>query len=85
MKYLTSSKLLHLQLRDPAFRKHFLLQCLILAHYCQRPPKADNAAKGELLEKVKAMEDSLWAALESMDSSGPKFAATLRTVIQVNI
>jgi hypothetical protein len=26
VKYLTSSKLLHLQLRDPAFRRHFLLQ-----------------------------------------------------------
>jgi hypothetical protein len=29
-KYLTSTKLLSLQMRDPAFRRHIMLQCLIL-------------------------------------------------------
>ena len=43
VKYLTSSKLLHLQLRDPAFRRHFLLQCLILMQYIKLPPKAVRA------------------------------------------
>lgn len=34
VKYLSSSRLMGLQLRDATFRRHFLLQCLILMQVC---------------------------------------------------
>ena len=37
VKYLTSSKLTRLQLRDAAFRRTLLLQCLVLLHACAHP------------------------------------------------
>src|SRR4051812_26997876 len=36
-KYLTSSRLLSLQLRDPTFRRHLLLQLVILFQYLINP------------------------------------------------
>nr|GMC90540.1 THO complex subunit 1 isoform X2 [Ipomoea batatas] len=33
IKYLTSSKLMGLELKDPSFRRHILVQCLILFDY----------------------------------------------------
>ena len=42
VKYLTSSKLTKLQLRDAAFRRTLLLQCLILLHACAHPKHAVN-------------------------------------------
>ena len=44
MKYLSSSKLLRLQLQDAGLRRHFLLQVLIFLHAVRHvgrlPPKA---------------------------------------------
>lgn len=37
VKYLTSSKLTRLQLRDAAFRRTLLLQCLVLLQACANP------------------------------------------------
>lgn len=36
VKYLSSPKLLNLQLRDAGFRRHFLVQCLTLLQACSR-------------------------------------------------
>ncbi len=36
VKYLSSPRLLQLQLRDAGFRRHFLVQCLVLLHACSR-------------------------------------------------
>ena len=36
VSYLSSPKLLHLQLRDAGFRRHFLVQCLVLLQACSR-------------------------------------------------
>jgi len=33
IKYLTSSKLMGLELKDPSFRRHILVQCLIFFDY----------------------------------------------------
>lgn len=47
VKYLTSSKLTRLQLRDAAFRRTLLLQCLVLLHACAHPiPKKANPGRG---------------------------------------
>ncbi|XVF32577.1 hypothetical protein REPUB_Repub17cG0094000 [Reevesia pubescens] len=42
IKYLTSSKLMGLELKDPSFRRHILLQCLILFDYLKAPGKNDK-------------------------------------------
>ena len=40
MSYLSSARLLGLQMADPALRRTFLTQCLILLHACQHPHKS---------------------------------------------
>ncbi|RVW96974.1 THO complex subunit 1 [Vitis vinifera] len=42
IKYLTSSKLMGLELKDPSFRRHILVQCLILFDYLKAPGKNDK-------------------------------------------
>lgn len=42
VKYLTSSRLLGLQLRDATFRRYLLTQALILLHHCQNPSKLEK-------------------------------------------
>ncbi|EFJ49979.1 hypothetical protein VOLCADRAFT_104130 [Volvox carteri f. nagariensis] len=54
-RYLTSSKLFGLQVRDCTFRRHFLLQCLALLQYIEQPSKADKSAIGQRPEGLEAM------------------------------
>jgi hypothetical protein len=60
-KYLTSSRLLNLQLRDPFFRRHILLQCIILFHFLNStskkpsPPKVDTKLLATLQQRVTAV------------------------------
>ena len=52
VKYLTTSKLTRLQLRDAAFRRTLLVQCLILLHACAHPKhSATKPAQHQLKEK----------------------------------
>lgn len=51
VKYLTSSKLTKLQLRDAAFRRTLLLQCLILLHACAHPKHAVNKPPAHQLKE----------------------------------
>ena len=50
VKYLTSSKLTKLQLRDAAFRRTLLVQCLVLLHACEHPR---HPTVGKPLPKLK--------------------------------
>uniref|UniRef100_A0A6M2EHN9 Uncharacterized protein n=1 Tax=Populus davidiana TaxID=266767 RepID=A0A6M2EHN9_9ROSI len=47
IKYLTSSKLMGLELKDPSFRRHVLVQCLILFDYLKAPGKNDKDLTSE--------------------------------------
>ena len=51
VKYLTSSKLTKLQLRDAAFRRTLLVQCLILLHACAHPKHAVNKPPAHQLKE----------------------------------
>ena len=44
VSYLSSARLMSLQLGDPALRRTFLVQCLILLHACQHPDKKEKDA-----------------------------------------
>lgn len=51
VKYLTSSKLTLLQLRDAAFRRTLLVQCLVLLHACAHPRQSAIKAATALKER----------------------------------
>lgn len=51
VKYLSSSRLLKLQLRDASFRRHFLLQVLIFLHSVRVLGKGQAAPKDALRPK----------------------------------
>ncbi|CAN1757137.1 THO complex subunit 1 [Linum perenne] len=49
IKYLTSSKLMGLELKDSSFRRHVLVQCLILFDYLKAPGKTDKDVTSETM------------------------------------
>lgn len=59
VKYLTSSKLIGLQLQDPSFRRQFMVQCLILFRFARDPVIGKEKKAGlssQQLEQAAAME-----------------------------
>ncbi|GIL96451.1 hypothetical protein Vretimale_2164, partial [Volvox reticuliferus] len=81
-RYLTSSKLFGLQVRDCTFRRHFLLQCLALLQYIEQPSKSDKSAIGQRPEGLEAMRTKLFSALSDTKEYGPDFAAAVRSVLE---
>jgi THO complex subunit 1 len=88
-KYLTSSKLMSLQMRDPAFRRHILLQCLILFQsldtptFCKKNSLTLNASQRETL---KALRTRTLEQLQStpVDADSAEFSATTEAAVSVN-
>ncbi|KAG2441455.1 hypothetical protein HXX76_003077 [Chlamydomonas incerta] len=82
-RYLTSSKLFGLQLRDCTFRRNFLLQCLALLQYIEQPNKADKSGLpgGGRPEGLEAMRARLYAALAETKDHGPEFAEAVKAVL----
>ncbi|KAG2485505.1 hypothetical protein HYH03_015778 [Edaphochlamys debaryana] len=80
-RYLTSSKLFGLQLRDCTFRRHFLLQCLALLQYIEQPSKLDKSAVGPKPEGLEALRNKLYTALAETKDHGPEVAAAVRAVL----
>ena len=54
VKYLSSRKLIRLQLQDAALRRHFLLQALIFLHACQHPVVKKDQQKRDALRSKQA-------------------------------
>eukprot|EP01025_Chloroclados_australasicus_P044923 TRINITY_DN4894_c0_g1_i2.p1 TRINITY_DN4894_c0_g1~~TRINITY_DN4894_c0_g1_i2.p1 ORF type:complete len:627 (-),score=82.35 TRINITY_DN4894_c0_g1_i2:206-2086(-) len=82
-QYLSSSQLFHLQLRDATFRKHFLIQCLILCQYCRMPGKSDKEPmKGKQLEELCILESTLLEALRKLPPDGQQFAQVVGRILQ---
>ena len=51
VKYLSSPKLMRLQLQDAALRRHFLLQALLFLHACQNPVVKTGTAAAQQAKK----------------------------------
>ncbi|PAV86073.1 hypothetical protein WR25_07316 [Diploscapter pachys] len=64
-KYLTSPKLLQLQLNDSQFRRYFLLQCLIIFQYLTSEVKFKMTGKNRLILN----EDQLRVVYENVDKA----------------
>ena len=77
-KYLTAAPLLHLQLRDPAFRRHFLVQCAVFLGFCTAPCLYKGVdAKGALDAKKRVME-----AIRHTPPHGEEFAAAVALALR---
>lgn len=84
VKYLSSARLLPLQLRDATFRRHFLIQCLVLMSWVERPLLKDwvaKAAKGKVLDDLQELQAAVYKALEATPEHGAEFTAAIRAMM----
>ncbi|XP_052485742.1 THO complex subunit 1 isoform X2 [Gossypium raimondii] len=80
IKYLTSSKLMGLELKDPSFRRHILLQCLILFDYLKAPGKNDKDSS-ESKEEINSCEDRVKKLLEVTPPKGKDFLHSIEHIL----
>ena len=76
-KYLTAAPLLHLQLRDPAFRRHFLVQCAVFLGFCTSPLYKGVDAADARDAKKRVME-----AIRQTPPHGEEFAAAVALALR---
>ncbi|KAK8977013.1 hypothetical protein V6N11_019685 [Hibiscus sabdariffa] len=81
IKYLTSSKLMGLELKDPSFRRHILLQCLILFDYLKAPGKNDKDLSESMKEEIKSCEDRVKKLLEVTPPKGKDFLHSIEHIL----
>lgn len=83
IKYLTSSKLMGLELKDPSFRRHVLVQCLILFDYLKAPGKSDKDLPSEAMkEEIKSYEERVKKLLESTPPKGKEFLNSIEHILE---
>ncbi|KDP40562.1 hypothetical protein JCGZ_24561 [Jatropha curcas] len=83
IKYLTSSKLMGLELKDPSFRRHILVQCLILFDYLKAPGKNDKDLTSESMkEEIKTCEERVKKLLEMTPPKGKDFLHMVEHILE---
>ena len=85
VKYLSSARLLPLQLRDASFRRHFLIQALVLMAWVEHPllkDWAEKGAKGRTLEDLVELRSRVFRALEGIPEKGHQFTDAIRGVLR---
>ncbi|XP_028794581.1 THO complex subunit 1-like isoform X2 [Neltuma alba] len=83
IKYLTSSKLMGLELKDPSFRRHILVQCLILFDYLKAPGKGDKDLPSESMkEEIKSCEERVRKLLELTPPKGRAFLHKIEHILE---
>ncbi|CAH9118362.1 unnamed protein product [Cuscuta europaea] len=83
IKYLTSSKLMGLELKDPSFRRHILVQCLILFDYLKAPGKSDKELPSEAMkEEIKTCEERVKKLLEITPPKGKEFLQSIEHILE---
>lgn len=82
IKYLTSSNLMALELKDPSFRRHILLQCLILFDYLKAPGKNDKESPETMKEEIKSCEDRVKKLLEMTPPRGKEFLCSIEHILE---
>ncbi|XP_063215870.1 THO complex subunit 1 isoform X2 [Bacillus rossius redtenbacheri] len=84
-KFLTSQKLLELQLSDANFRRYVLLQFLILFQYLHSPVKFKSEScelKVDQLDWVKETTGLVYSLMAETPPNGPQFVNTVRQILQ---
>ncbi|KAK4592310.1 hypothetical protein RGQ29_016731 [Quercus rubra] len=83
IKYLTSSKLMGLELKDPSFRRHVLVQCLILFDYLKAPGKNEKDLPSESMkEEIKSCEERVKKLLEMTPPKGKDFLCKIDHILE---
>ncbi|XP_073142567.1 THO complex subunit 1 [Henckelia pumila] len=83
IKYLTSSKLMGLELKDPSFRRHVLVQCLILFDYLKAPGKNDKDLPSDAVkEEMKTCEERVKKLLEMTPPRGKDFLHSIEHILE---
>ncbi|KAK3091924.1 hypothetical protein FSP39_023755 [Pinctada imbricata] len=83
-KYLTSEKLLDLQLNDSNFRRYVLVQFLILFQYLNAQVKFKNAAQAlteENAQWIKVTQDKVYQLIRETPPNGDQFAKTVEHIL----
>lgn len=83
IKYLTSSKLMSLELKDPSFRRHILVQCLILFDYLKAPGKNEKDLPSESMkDEIKSYEEHAKKLLEMTPPKGKDFLNKVEHILE---
>uniref|UniRef100_A0A0C9QU23 TSA: Wollemia nobilis Ref_Wollemi_Transcript_9715_2293 transcribed RNA sequence n=1 Tax=Wollemia nobilis TaxID=56998 RepID=A0A0C9QU23_9CONI len=83
IKYLTSSKLMSLELKDPSFRRHILVQCLIIFDYLKSAGKGDkDGPKESMREEIKDYEERVKKLLEIIPPRGREFLDSIEHILK---
>ncbi len=84
-KFLTSEKLMNLQLQDSHFRRHILIQLLVLFQYLTTDTKFKTSAQvlpDSGSQWVKDTTEEVYKLIEETPPKGKKFAAYIRKMLQ---
>lgn len=82
-KFLTNPKLLELQLRDSLFRRHILVQLLILIQYLENPIKfKSESLMKEQLNWVKETKTKVYKLLKETPPNGEQFCLYCQKLLQ---
>lgn len=82
IKYLTSSKLMGLELKDPGFRRHILVQCLIFFDYLKAPGKNEKDALSDpMKEEITSVEERVKKLLELIPPKGKEFLSSIEHIL----
>jgi len=81
VKYLSSSRLFGLQLRDAGFRRQFLVQCAAALHAVRKLGKNDKVPVGSKFEGADELATRVYAAMSKTEDCGADFAAAVRHVL----
>ncbi|KAF5841715.1 THO complex subunit 1 transcription elongation factor-domain-containing protein [Dunaliella salina] len=84
VKYLSSSKLFGLQMRDASFRRQFLVQCAALLHCTQKPGKLVEkvASSSSTFEGAQELSNRVFAAMAKTEECGADFANAVRHILK---
>ena len=82
-KFLTSSKLLGLQLKDVSMRRQLLLQMIVLLGHLKDGKSFSPGLPPFKMEKVKVLQEKAYASLAVVPPAGVKFVARVKLLLQV--
>ncbi|KAL1811684.1 hypothetical protein DCAR_0623813 [Daucus carota subsp. sativus] len=83
IKYLTSSKLMGLELKDSSFRRHILVQCLILFDYLKAPGKSEKDFFTETVkDEIKSCEERVKKLLTMTPPKGNEFLHSIEHILE---
>jgi len=83
VKYLTSSNLMSLELKDPNFRRHVLVQCLIVLDYLKRPGKVDTDGLNESMkEEIRVYEERVKKLIQITPPEGKEFVRRIEHILE---